>query len=82
MLSSYINCLGVESQRIFKTLGADNTYDDARLKLEGRLGPRVNVMVERYRFHQRVQRLENQREFASTCHFGSLHDELVRDQLN
>eukprot|EP00118_Oscarella_pearsei_P020264 m.218920 g.218920 ORF g.218920 m.218920 type:complete len:1393 (+) comp39915_c0_seq7:688-4866(+) len=84
-----LHCLGVEGQRVFETLGTAESYDGARTMLADYFGPHLNVMAERYRFHLRSQRQgESVREYvsalsalASTCRFGVLRDELIRDQL-
>ncbi|XP_003731307.2 uncharacterized protein K02A2.6-like [Strongylocentrotus purpuratus] len=86
-----IHCLGAEGQRIFGQLevSTTGTYDKAVDELEKYFGPKTSVMIERYRFRQRVQGhgepvkqyVAAITELASKCKFGTLNDELVRDQL-
>ena len=52
-----IHCLGAEGQRIFGQLDDTITgmYDKAVDELEKYFGPKTSVMIERYRFRQRIQ---------------------------
>ncbi|XP_038064800.1 uncharacterized protein LOC119735167 [Patiria miniata] len=65
------------------------TYADTYARLQAHFQPTVNVVAERYRFRQRAQRTDEPveqyvialRQLAVTCDFGSLADEMIRDQL-
>ena len=84
-----IHCLGTEGQRIFHSLGDCPAYQDAVDKIESHFGPRKSVIVQRYRFRSRNQRagesissyVATLKELSASCKFGTLTDELVRDQL-
>ena len=84
-----LQCLVLEGQRVFATLGVTETYAATREKLTEYFGGKKNVMVERFKFRQKSQRQgESVRkyvaallELAATCRFGVMHDELIRDQL-
>lgn len=85
-----IHCLGAEGQRLFYTLQvADDTYASALKAIQDFFTPKVNVVAERYRFRQRSQRngestlqyVASLRELATTCEFGAMEEEMIRDQL-
>ncbi|XP_077862849.1 uncharacterized protein LOC144344984 [Saccoglossus kowalevskii] len=84
-----LHCLGIEGQRIFQSLGDCPTYKDVVDKLESHFGPRKSVILERHRFRQRGQRpgesissyVATLNEHAAKCNFGTLTDEMIRDQL-
>lgn len=91
-----LHCLGMEGQRIFNTLpartappaGADD-YANAVHVLNEHFSPSVNVVAERYRFRQRGQNpgehihnfIAALRELSKTCNFGTMEDEMIRDQV-
>ncbi|XP_006821806.1 uncharacterized protein LOC102801680 [Saccoglossus kowalevskii] len=84
-----LHCLGIEGQRIFQSLGDCPTYKVVVDKLESHFGPRKSVILERHRFRQRGQRpgesissyAATLNEHAAKCNFGTLTDEMIRDQL-
>ncbi|KAJ8375109.1 hypothetical protein SKAU_G00056890 [Synaphobranchus kaupii] len=85
-----IHCLGAEGQRLFYTLTvADEKYDTAREAIQNFFTPKVNVVAERYRFRQRSQRpgettdqfVAALKELVTTCQFGTMEEEMIRDQL-
>ena len=84
-----VHCLGTEGQRLFKTLTQTDTYDTAVAALGRYFSPRKSVIVERHMFRQRAQHTGETvrqyatalRELASTCNYGALTDEFIRDQL-
>ncbi|KAJ8356570.1 hypothetical protein SKAU_G00193640 [Synaphobranchus kaupii] len=84
-----IHCLGIEGQRIFKTLGAAADYADCVQLLAGHFAAPQNVILQRILFHQRKQRagesvhqyVADLRGLATACKFGALQDEMIRDQL-
>ena len=86
-----VHSLGTEGQRIFAQFPTDETgkYEDAVKALQKYFGPRKSILIERYRFRQRSQgHGEPVKQFvaaltdlASSCNFGSLCEELIRDQL-
>ena len=85
-----LHCLGTEGQRVFYTLpDAGTTYKSAMDALRVHFIPAINVVVERHKFRQRVQRphetvtdyIAALRELATTCGFDGHTDEMIRDQL-
>ena len=91
-----LHCLGLEGQRIYDTLpersdppAAATDYDNAVFVLELHFTPHVNVVAERYRFRQRSQQpgesidtyIAVLRNLSKTCKFGTMTDEMIRDQL-
>ena len=46
------HCLGLEGQRILATAGEAVSYDQFRALCERQFGPRLNAMVERFKFRQ------------------------------
>ncbi|KAJ8375478.1 hypothetical protein SKAU_G00060580 [Synaphobranchus kaupii] len=84
-----IHCLGIEGQRIFKTLGAAADYADCVRLLAGHFTAPKNVILQRILFRQRKQRagesvhqyVADLRGLASACKFGALQDEMIWDQL-
>lgn len=84
-----IHCLGIEGQRIFKTLGAAADYADCVRLLAGHFAAPQNVILQRILFRQRKQRtgesvhqyVADLRGLASACKFDALQDEMIRDQL-
>ena len=85
-----LHCLGAEGQRIFYTLTDGGTsYESAVTALCAHFKPPINVVVERHKFRQRVQRPPETvaeyvgalRELAVTCEFAGNSDEMIRDQL-
>ncbi|KAL1256635.1 hypothetical protein QQF64_012180 [Cirrhinus molitorella] len=82
---------GAEGQRLFYTLTvADDKYDMALQAIRTFFKPKVNVVAELYRFRQRGQRhgettdqyVAALKELAATCEFGSMEEEMMRDQLS
>ncbi|XDV20076.1 hypothetical protein PO909_025458 [Leuciscus waleckii] len=85
-----LHCLGTEGQRVFYTLmNVGTTYDSAVDALRAHFSPAINVVVERHKFRQRVQRPHETVaeyvgalcELATTCGFAGNTDEMIRDQL-
>ncbi|XP_062500927.1 uncharacterized protein LOC134178140 [Corticium candelabrum] len=83
------HCLGLEGQRILSTETETESYVQLRDVCATLFGPRLNSMVERFKFRQRKQHQGESvkqyvfalRQLAATCKFGPLHDEMIRDQL-
>jgi len=86
--------LGRESEQVFKTFtfaAADDEkkYETALAKLDNYFVPRVNIIHERARFHQCVQKsgetaeeyIRNLHELAETCAFDNAKQENIRDRL-
>ena len=82
--------LGRETYQIAKNLPvADRTYPDSFLQaLTQHFEPQRNIIIERYLFNSANQENENidqyldrLRKLASTCAYGALCDELIRDRL-
>lgn len=85
-----IHCLGTEGQRIFYTLTvADDKYETALTALRAFFVQKVNVVAERNKFRQRAQRpgesivqyVAALRELLVNCDFGTLTDDMIRDQI-
>ena len=90
-----LHCVGAEAQRIFTTLPAlpklegETMYDQTLRQLAGFYEPKVNVIAERYTFRQRKQASSEStaeyvavlRGLTTNCQFGTLTDELIRDQV-
>lgn len=85
-----LHCLGTEGQRIFYTLtNAGTKYDEAVTALLAHFSSEINVVVERHKFRQRVQRpheivteyLGVLPELVATCEFAGNTDKMISDQL-
>ena len=84
-----IHCLGLEGQRIFKTLGHAPDYKTCVELLSAHFAAPKNVIMQRILFRQRKQRvgesvhqyIADLRSLASYCKFGALENEMKRDQL-
>ncbi|XP_038063014.1 uncharacterized protein K02A2.6-like [Patiria miniata] len=90
-----LHCLGTEGQRVFHTLPQENAgenedeFDSALRVLDRHFKPKLNVVAERYRFRRRSQLpgesvddyIRELRALASSCNFGNMTDELIRDQF-
>ena len=83
------HCLGTEGQRIYNTLKVSDKYLEVTKELTTVFEPKVNVVAERYKFRARSQEVNESfdifvsslRELATKCNFGSLQDEMIRDQI-
>ena len=68
---------------------ADKSYEPALTALRNFFVPRVNVVAERQKFHQRGQKncesteqyVASLRSMVVTCKFGELADKMIHDQL-
>ena len=85
-----LHCFGPAVQRIYRTLpGKKEKYIEAVEALESFFAPKRNVVAERYKFRSRKQNadetidanLTSLRELVKTCEFGTLEDEMLRDQI-
>lgn len=85
--------LGKEAEHIVSTFvyaadGDENRYDIVLEKLNNYFVPKVNVIHERARFYQRVQKqgesveefIRSLHELAETCAFGEAKSENIRDK--
>ena len=88
--ATLLHCLGPVVQRIFNTLpGEHKSFEEAKTFLEGYFAPKRNVVAERYKFRSRGQRadepidtyLTSLRELAKSCDFGTLKEEMIRNQI-
>lgn len=88
--ATLLHCLGTEGQRLFYTLPEQGaTYDEAMAALVKHFVPKVNVLVCRHAFRQRLQRTDETvtpyvaalRALAAPCGFGQMESEMIRDQL-
>lgn len=83
------HCLGTEGQRIFRALGSAPTFTAAVSLLRNHFAGKERVLLRRYRLRKRHQRpgesiqsyVANLRDLASSCNYGTLQDEIIRDQL-
>ncbi len=84
--------LGKEAEHIVSTFeytedGDENRYNIVLEKLDNYFVPKVNVIHERVRFYQRVQKhsesveelIRSVHELAETCTFGEAKSENIRD---
>lgn len=85
-----LHLLGAEGNRIFNSLdGTLDTYAATITALDGHFKKSRNTLFRRLEFRQRSQRPgESARQFvtdlkalAQHCNFGTMRDELIRDQL-
>ena len=66
-ISLLLQCIGMEGQRLFATLGTSETYKGTRERLKQSFGKTKNVIVQRYKIKQRYQRQgECAKEYVST----------------
>uniref|UniRef100_A0A8C7X7T9 Retrotransposon gag domain-containing protein n=1 Tax=Oryzias sinensis TaxID=183150 RepID=A0A8C7X7T9_9TELE len=85
-----IHTVGAETQRIFYTLPEmGDSYADVLQALKTFFIPKLNTVAERNKFRQRAQRVgESTAQYAgalpelvTTCDFGKLADDMIRDQI-
>ncbi len=86
-----LHCLGAEGQRVLGALesGTTSDYDTAVELLNAHFAAPQSALLRRFLFRQRhqlpgesvQQYVANLRGFASTCKFGALQEEMIRDQL-
>ena len=88
--ATLLHCLGPAVQRIFNTLpGEHKSFEEVKTALDGYFAPKRNVVAEHYKFRSRGQRadesidsyLTSLRELAKSCDFGTLEEEMIRDQI-
>lgn len=83
------HCLGAEGQRIYRALGEAETYEEAVAQLALHFTGQQRVILRRYKLRKRLQRagesvqdyVTNLRDLARSCNYGTLQDEIIRDQL-
>ncbi|UYV76711.1 K02A2.6-like [Cordylochernes scorpioides] len=88
--ATLLHCLGPNVQRIFFNLpdGKEN-YEQTKMALDKYFTPHKNVVTERFKFRQRVQKddesidnyLISLREPSKSCEFGNLEADMIRDQI-
>ena len=69
--------------------GEHKSFEKVKTALVGYFAPKRNVVAERYKFRSRGQRadepidtyLTSLRELAKSCDFGTLEEEMIRDQI-
>ena len=85
-----LRCLGPTAQCIFNTLpGEHKSLEEVKAALRGYFAPKRNVVAERYKFRSRAHKadesidtyLTNLRELAKSCDFGTLEEEMIREQI-
>jgi hypothetical protein len=88
---AFVYAPGIEAQAGVEVVAAESRFDVVVLKRKFRevCEPRRNVIMERHIFNSRKQAtsesfenfLSDLKIKATTCEFGALHDDLVRDRI-
>uniref|UniRef100_A0A8D8RNC4 Uncharacterized protein K02A2.6 n=1 Tax=Cacopsylla melanoneura TaxID=428564 RepID=A0A8D8RNC4_9HEMI len=85
-----ISLLGKEMMKVYVNMNIRGKTNQETMKaLDDYILPQRNVIYERYVFgitqQQKTERFDqyysNLRHLASTCEFGTMHDELLRDRI-
>ncbi|XP_076296613.1 uncharacterized protein LOC143216916 [Lasioglossum baleicum] len=87
-----LNCIGNDALDVFNTFGlqADTlTTKSIFEKFEEYVKPRVNIVIERHKFHTRRQQvnelfdsfLTDLRKLGKSCEFGDQEESLIRDRI-
>jgi len=90
-LATFRSIMGRDCVQILQNLGltGENTLKAAEDALEAYFIPKKNIVYERYEFNTCTQQAEENidsyvsrlRKLSSTCKFGALTDDLIRDRL-
>ena len=92
-VSTLLSVIGKECYEVYENLPltVDERKDSDSIisKLTEYFEPQRNIIYERYLFNSATQRSENKidqfvnelRKLASTCEYGTLSDELIRDRI-
>jgi hypothetical protein len=93
-VATFITCIGSKTLEIHTGLPFENEAEknniDTVLKLwEDHCVGKINVIYERYKFNERIQKKhENIEQFvtllrslAETCEFSALKDDMIRDRI-
>lgn len=84
-----LHLLGEEGRRRAANVDATKSLQETQELLKGIFSSSRSVIAERFAFRQRAQHdgesisdyVMALRELATTCNFGTFHDEMIRDQL-
>ena len=88
--ATMLHCLGPAVKRIINTLpGEHKSLKEAKTALNGYFALKRNVVAERYKFRSTAQKadesfdayLTSLRELVKSCDFGTLEEEMIRDQI-
>ena len=92
-VSTLLSVIGKECYEVYEnlplTVDERKDRDSIISKLTEYFEPQRNIIYERYLFNSATQRSENKidqfvnelRKLASTCEYGTLSDELIRDRI-
>lgn len=92
-VSTLIYCMGPKAEDVFASLGLSTeeqkVYSKVVDKITSYFIPKVNVIYERARFHQRVQQngeevesfVTDLHKLAEKCSFGTFKEESIRDRI-